>query len=166
VFLASALPLCWVLAKKWRALGRPPPLAPLAGLVVTVWLWTVYSSVDPLLRYAIPALHSVQYLYFVWLLRRNEARATEGPPHFGLPARVRVGGLAVAAVALGWVLLRGGPAFVDGALAAGRPRHADPGPLGATPFLAAVYVFVNIHHYFMDHVIWRRENPETRYLMG
>jgi len=25
-------------------------------------------------------------------------------------------------------------------------------------------VVVNIHHYFMDHVIWRRDNPDTRYL--
>jgi hypothetical protein len=23
---------------------------------------------------------------------------------------------------------------------------------------------VNIHHYFMDWVIWRRDNPQTRYL--
>jgi hypothetical protein len=23
---------------------------------------------------------------------------------------------------------------------------------------------VNIHHYFMDTVLWRRENPLTRYL--
>jgi len=25
---------------------------------------------------------------------------------------------------------------------------------------------VNIHHYFMDHVIWRRDNPDTRFLRG
>jgi hypothetical protein len=30
--------------------------------------------------------------------------------------------------------------------------------------LAASYVVVNIHHYFMDSVIWRRENPDMRYL--
>jgi hypothetical protein len=43
----------------------------------------------------------------------------------------------------------------------------DPGGymgIGATPYLCAFVVFVNIHHYFMDHVIWRRDNPETRFL--
>ena len=32
--------------------------------------------------------------------------------------------------------------------------------------LAALYVFVNLHHYVMDSVIWRRDNPATRYLMA
>jgi len=28
-------------------------------------------------------------------------------------------------------------------------------------------VFVNVHHYFTDNVIWRSQNPETRrYLFG
>jgi hypothetical protein len=44
--------------------------------------------------------------------------------------------------------------------------HGPPSPLGDTPFLAVVFVFVNIHHYFMDTVLWRRENPQTRYLLS
>ena len=38
--------------------------------------------------------------------------------------------------------------------------------LGETPYFAAIFVFVNIHHYFMDFVIWRRENPRTRHLLA
>ena len=37
--------------------------------------------------------------------------------------------------------------------------------VGPTPFLAAFVAIVNVHHYFMDWVIWRRETPETRYLL-
>jgi hypothetical protein len=33
-----------------------------------------------------------------------------------------------------------------------------------TPFFAAFFVVVNLHHYLMDTVIWRRDNPEMRYL--
>ena len=47
----------------------------------------------------------------------------------------------------------------------GRPLQTR-AALGATPYFAAFFAFVNIHHYFMDHVIWRRENPETRHLRG
>jgi hypothetical protein len=164
-FASSALLLVGVLVRKWRSEGRLPPLAPLSGLLITVWLWTVYSSVDPLMVYVIPALHSVQYLYFVWLLKRNEAREGEGPPSFGRPVPLRLGLLAASAVGLGWVLFHGAPAFLDGALVAKDAIDAEAtAGLGATPYFAAIFAFVNIHHYFMDHVIWRRDNPDTRHL--
>ncbi|WP_437336255.1 hypothetical protein [Sorangium sp. So ce394] len=164
-FALSALALCWALARRWRADRRLPPLSPLAGFLITVWLWTVYSSLDRLMMYVIPALHSVQYLYFVWLLKRNEARDAEGPPLFGRPTSLRLGLLAASAVGLGWVVLRGAPALLDGALVLSASGDETMAGLGPTPYLAAIYVFVNIHHYFMDNVIWRRENPETRYLL-
>lgn len=164
-FALSAVALALVLGQKWRREGRVPPLAPLGGFLITVWLWTVYSSVDPLMVYLIPALHSVQYLYFVWLLRRNEARALEGPPLFGRPVRTALGLLAVSALGLGWLLFHGAPSLLDAALIPqGHRGLAEMGDLGVTPYFAALFAFVNIHHYFMDHVIWRREHPETRFL--
>lgn len=163
-FLLSALALIGVLVRRWRSEGRLPPLLPLLGFLITIWLWTVYSSLDPLMVYVIPALHSVQYLYMVWLLKRNEAREAEGPPHFGRPTALRLGILAASAIGLGWVLFRGAPAFLDGTLVPSLSAEEATAGLGETPYFAALYVFVNIHHYFMDYVIWRRENPDTRYL--
>lgn len=161
-FWLSTLGLGWALVSVWRRLRRLPPLAALVGFLVTVWLWVVYSSIDPLMVYLIPALHSVQYLYFVWLLKRNEGRAEEGPPLFQRPAAVRVGVLAVSAVALGWLILHAAPAAFDNAFSIDDATQA--GDLGVTPFLAAFVTFVNLHHYFMDWVLWRRDNPETRFL--
>ena len=163
VFLATACALLAVLAQKWRREGRLPLLTPLTALLCSIWSWSIYSSIDPLVVYVIPALHSVQYLYFVWLLRTNEAREREGPPWFETSARVRVGLLAASALGLGWVLFHGAPAALDDLLV---PRRARFGvsALGTTPYFAALYTFVNIHHFVMDSVIWRRENPETRYL--
>ena len=96
VFLASAVLLLGVLAQKWRREGRLPILTPLTALLSSIWAWSIYSSIDPLVVYAVPALHSVQYLYFVWLMKGNEAREREGPPWFERSAGVRVGFLAVA----------------------------------------------------------------------
>ena len=164
VLAASTIALVWVIVDRWRREGRTIPLAPLAGLLITVWSWTIFSSVDPLIRYVIPALHSVQYLYFVWLMKRNEARAEEGPPSFGRPVAVRVGLLALSAIGLGVLLFHLLPTFLDTAFVR-RPRGGlTNDPLGETPFFAAIYVFINVHHYFMDTVIWRRENPDTRFL--
>ena len=77
---------------------------------------------------------------------------------------VRLGVLALSALALGWFLFRGAPAVLDGALASQHVRAGATDALGKTPFFAAFFVVVNIHHYFMDYVIWRRDNPDTRYL--
>ena len=166
-FALSTVLLAAVLYRKWRREGRLPPLAPLTGLLVSIWLWSVYSSADPLMVYVVPALHSVQYLYFVWLLTRNQAKAAESPPFFGPPARQRLLFLAASSVALGWLLFHGSPDLLDAArINAHRHTHERLGDLGPTPYFAAFFAFVNIHHYFMDNVIWRRENPDTKYLQA
>jgi hypothetical protein len=164
VFLATIVPLVWVLVRKWRREGPLPLLTPLTALLASIWSWSIYSSIDPVVVYVTPALHSIQYLYFVWLLRRNEAREREGPPHFEVSAKVRVGTLAVSAVGLGWLLFHGAPTALDDMFVS--RRAAFDSPLGPTPYFAALYAFVNMHHYFMDYVIWRRDNPQTRYLVA
>lgn len=166
-FAASTVALAVVIGRKIVVEKKVPPLAPLTGFLVTIWLWTVYSGIDPLMAYVIPGLHSIQYLYFVWLLRKNQARAEEGPPAFGRPVAVRLGILAASALGLGWVLFHGAPTFFDDLFAARTNPDPDAlGSMGPTPYFAAIFAFVNIHHYFMDHVIWRRENPDTRFLRG
>ncbi len=161
VLAASVVAVVFVLLQKWRRERRMIPLAPLSGLLVSIWLWSIYSAIDPLVRYVIPALHSIQYLYFVWLMRSGEARERQAA--FGASVSSRIVVLALSAIALGWLLFHGAPAVADGAIA--RAQRGQPlGLLGATPALAVFYVFVNIHHYVMDTVIWRRENPDTRYL--
>jgi len=162
VFLSTILPLVWVLVQKRRREGGLPIFTPLVAFLCAIWSWTIYSSIDPLVRYMTPALHSLQYLYFVWLLRGAEAREQEGPPWFRRSAAVRLGWLAVSSVALGCLLFHLAPSALDDALVPHRAGISR--PLGPTPYFATLYAVVNIHHYFMDFVLWRRENPETRYL--
>jgi hypothetical protein len=164
VFLTTACVLVVVLARKWRREGRLPVVTPLMALLCSIWSWSIYSSLDPLVVYVIPALHSVQYLYFVWLLRSTEAREKEGPPWFETSARTRLAVLAASALGLGWLFFHGAPSALDDLLVPRRARFAPPSTLGPTPYLAAIYSFVNIHHFVMDAVLWRRDNPETRYL--
>lgn len=160
-FLVSAAVLATVLLLKWRREGGLP-WGPLCGFLISIWLWTAFSGIDPLFVYLIPALHSVQYLYFVWLLKRNQARAHEGPPEFGRPSGVVVGAWFFASLALGLLLFHLLPDALDTALVDRRlSRFSD---LGATPYFAAIFAFVNLHHYFMDFALWRRENSEMRYL--
>jgi hypothetical protein len=159
--LVSTLALVFVLAAKWQREGGLP-FTPLLGFLVTIWFWTIYTTIDPLVRYVIPALHSLQYLYFVWLMKRNEARA--GEELLGPPVRTRLTVLALSALVLGWALFRGVPSLLDTSIASSWADESAARSLGDTPFFAAFFIVVNLHHYFMDYVIWRRDNPDTRYL--
>ena len=161
VFAITTLALAAVLFARWRR-TRTLPWAELACFFVTVWIWTIATSLDPLVRYVIPALHSIQYLFFVWLVRRNQARASEHT--FGPSPTTRVAILAVSAMVLGWLLFRGGPAALDALYVARSGGEDRMGDMGPTPFFAVLYVFVNIHHYAMDFVLWRRESPTARWL--
>jgi hypothetical protein len=164
VFVASAVAVAWVLARGRRSRGRFPPLAPLAGYLAAIWSWTVYSRVEPLVVYVIPALHSVQYLYFVGLLKSGEASSREGRPFAANGTGLRLALFGLSAIGLAWVLFHGAPELLDAVLFPRRARLVDPGNLGVAPCVAAFFVCVNIHHYFMDWVIWRRENPHTSFL--
>ncbi len=164
-FGVSALLLLGSLVQKRRREARWPPLAALSGLLISVWVWTVFSRIDPLLAYLIPALHSLQYLYFVWLLTRNAAREAEGPPAFKGSVQRQLVLLSGSALALGWLLLRGLPAWLDEALVlTDESGLSAPAAIGPTPYLAAFVAVVNLHHYFMDYVIWRRDHPDMRHL--
>jgi hypothetical protein len=165
LFFATIVPMVWALGSKWKREGRLPIATPLIALLCSVWPWLIYSHIDPLLIYVIPALHSIQYLYFVWLLEGNKAREREGPPHFERSAKSRLLGLVLASLGLGWFFFHIGPTIFD-TLIGSRLATKEYDPIGPTPCFAALFAFVNIHHYCMDAVIWRRENPETRYLMA
>ena len=185
VFVASSAALAYVVGRRLIRKESMPPWAASCGYLMSIWLWTIFSQIDPLMIYVIPALHSLQYWYFVYLLKRNETRAhfgaTErerwipgsaneatGPSFFTFAAR-RLGIFFATAVGLAWIFFHGIPDLLDGtsvatAAAMGLEPDVSPRGLGTTPYLAAFATFINIHHYFIDHVIWRRENPDTRHL--
>jgi hypothetical protein len=160
VFVASFVALSVVLIQKRVREGKLPLIAPLTGFLCSIWAWSVYSSLDPLVRYAVPALHSLQYLYMVWLLKGTQARERELDPWFEPSVGARLTVLSLSALGLGFVLFHGAPELLDHTLVS--REHAR--LLGPTPYFAALYAVVNIHHYFMDTVIWRHDNPLTRYL--
>ena len=160
LFAASTLALLAALIVRWRR--ESTPWLPLLAYLITIWLWTVFTALDPLVRYAIPAFHALQYGYFVWLLSRNEAHHNEGPPAFGPPLRTRLTMLLALALGLGWLLFRGAPGALDAWLVPSMATTRE--DLGLTPFFAAFNIIVNIHHYFMDHVIWRRDHEPMKWM--
>ena len=116
----------------------------------------------------VPTFHALQYLCVVWRYQLNletgklwECSAGQGDAR---PAwhRTAVAGLmrfALLGLLISITAFWAAPNFIDAN--AGYDRAV----FGVTLFMAIRWAFTNIHHYVMDSVIWRHENPETRHYL-
>lgn len=155
----------WHLARKWQANGGSLPVNGLVAYVVTLYMWQAFR-IDPKFALVVPALHSLQYLLVVWRyqLNREAARAPFGDTSAIDSARRflpslklrRFAGFVAVGVGLGvlgfWAL----PMSLDAVVG------YDNEVFGPRMFVFSFWIFINLHHYFLDNVMWRGENPDTR----
>jgi hypothetical protein len=146
-----------------RRHGAAFPVTGVAAYVAALYVW-LFMTYEPELVALIPAFHSVQYLYMVWRYRLNvEAEA----PDAALPVEVlntelplsRRNGRFIAYVVAGTVL--GFIGFWILPLVLDFVVPYDRAQLGSNLFLIVTWVFINVHHYFIDTAMWRKENPHT-----
>jgi hypothetical protein len=100
-----------------------------------------------------PLFHSLQYLAFVY--KMEDTRLKSGPNR-----EVRATALVIGVVLAGWLAFEFVPNTLDNAV----------GTFTAWKmffFFTAAMLFINIHHYFIDNVLWRFRDPEVRaYLLS
>lgn len=148
--------------------SRPAP-RPWNGVVAyftTLYLWSAFVSINPALLLLVPAFHSLQYLAVVWRFKinanANDATAGERPKQpllgFQLPTigTIRLLNFALMGMLLGFLGFWWVPQKLDAW------TGYDEALLGPTLFLFVFWLFINVHHYFLDSVMWRAENPEVR----
>lgn len=148
-----------MLARKWRREGGLPFIG-ITAYVASLYIWLLLR-LDPLVLLLVPAFHSLQYLTVVWRYQLNvEAHRGSRANSSSRPWR----GLCIFSViglVLGFVGFWFAPVMLNAY--AGHDRAV----FGGTLFLFVFWMFINVHHYFLDNVMWRRENAETKkYLFG
>lgn len=160
--LTSAASLL-VLLQHARRHGGAFPVTGVAAYIASLYMW-LFMNYHPVLGALIPVFHSVQYLYMVWRYRLNvEAKQ----PDSELPVEIldselpvnrrtaRFIGYVLSGTLLGiagfWLL----PAFLDHIV------PYDKALFGSNLFLVMIWVFINVHHFFIDTAMWRKENPHT-----
>jgi len=158
LFLISGIAAIGILVRKFVLLRQWPPLAPVAGLFITLYLWVVWTGFNEAFSYLIPALHSVQYLFFVYLLERGRARSNAGIAASKAKVFRQLASVASLALFLGWIGFHLAPNWLD------MNVYWNEDNLGPTIFFAMITGFINIHHFMMDNVIWRKGNPDMAYL--
>lgn len=151
----------WVLGQRLRPGAAGLPLTGVVAYLATLYIWLA-ARWQPMTLMVVPALHSLQYLLIVYRYEQNRARdeaADAGEAAGG--QRWHVLRFGIVAVVLGLLGFWWAPKLLDGVVSYDREVF------GGTAFLFMFWIFINIHHYFMDNVIWRRENPDTaRSLFG
>ena len=153
VFGGLALVVYKVFYANYRERGAMPGinmLVPFAALYV--W-WLPATRQFEFYFLLTPMFHSLQYLAFVYKMEGTRLRAE---PHRELKATLLVSGLVLA----GWLAFELVPNTLDNAM----------GTFAAWQmffFFTAAMLFINVHHYFIDNVLWRFKNPEVRaYLLA
>lgn len=131
------------------------------GYSCALYLWLLAFHYDLIFAIFIPAFHSLQYLLFTWRYQLNkvssETGETMGTPASKLsrPALVRFAKFVGWGVVLGWVGFMGLPSLFHASLS------PDPALFGPAVFVFIFVMWINIHHYFIDNAMWRKENPHT-----
>lgn len=159
--------MLWMLARKWWREGRRLPVNGVVAYLVSLYLWLLLNF-DPIFVLIIPACHSMQYLLVVWRYQLNAERdragmaaATGRAGWFAGRAGIRFGLFLLTGLALGYL----GFWLLPVLLAVTIP--VDKAIFGPSVFLFICWIFINVHHYFLDNVMWRRGNPDTgRYLFA
>ncbi len=152
-----------VLFRHWRS-GKPFPFNGTVAYLVTLYVWILFPVlVAPaefviLMALAIPAAHSVQYLIVVWRYQLNVEHDKPRPEHprglFTKPlprlAYFFIFGVVISFCGF-WII----PTALDLLVA------YDRAIFGSQMFLFMFAIFINVHHYFLDNVMWRRGNPDV-----
>ena len=163
----TTLKLSNVLWNKYQAKGTALPTSGLIAYSVTLYIW-LFAYLDPILIAVVPALHSLQYLAVVWRFEWNRENYRDGtiPQNFlfhafgNKPYKRLIRYIFVGTV-LGYLAFWWFPEMLSIKTESAFIQQSP----GVIFFIS--WIFINIHHYFIDNVIWRKENSETaKYLFS
>lgn len=140
------------LALMYRRTGRLPPLRALVAWLA-IFVWYAVLARDPRAIFWVQIAHAIQYLAFPIRVELN--RTSQSAPS---PRRVAV---HMALYAAGLLIV----SYVMGQVVPGTAMSVVADIFGEEPGKVApvlILMFINIHHYFTDGVIWKISNPEVR----
>jgi len=137
----------------FKATGaRPSPNLIIPFVALYVW-WLPQTRQDEFYFLLVPLFHSLQYLAFVYKMEDAHLHASRH-------REVRATAIIVGILLVGWLAFEVVPDALD-------RRFGTFDAWGLYFFLTAAMLFINIHHYFIDNVVWRFNDPRVRaYLLG
>jgi len=136
-----------------RRIGKMPPARALVAWVA-LFVWYAVMARDPKAIFWIQIAHAVQYLAFPIRVEMN--RTTTAPSQTARRLALHMMLYGAGLLAVSFAVAKIVPATAMSVV--GNVFGEEPGR--AAPVL--LLMFINIHHYFTDGVIWKISNPEVR----
>lgn len=155
-----------MLFKKFRR-DKDISLNGLTAYVLAAYAWIpLFQHGGYLLLSFVPALHSLQYLLFVWkiVLERSRdqvdgyVRASGIEMSLRREVFLRFSSFLLIGVIGGAVVFYLLPVTLDHFVSYNKEEF------GENLYRFMCLIFINVHHYFIDFAIWRKDNAELRYL--
>lgn len=144
----GALVLYQVFYQNHKMNGQRPGLNFLVPFVAMYVWWMPFTRQQEFYMLLTPFFHSLQYLAVVYKLEDSRLRTSS---HYELRATLLMMGI----VAAGWLSFELLPHAADTALQTFNTWRMF-------FFFTASMLFINIHHYFIDNVVWRFKDPVIR----
>lgn len=131
---------------------RPPTLAIVAWLAI--FTWYALMARDPKALFWVQIAHAIQYLAFPVRMELNQASST--PKTSTGTVAMHMGVYAIGLLVISFLVGQVVPISLMGVVG----RMFGEEPAQAAPIL--ILMFINIHHYFTDGVLWKISNPQVR----
>jgi len=145
------------LARMRKRTGKRPPTRALVAWFA-LFVWYAMMARDPKAIFWSQIAHAIQYLSFPIRVEINRTTATPDPetehPTRRLARHMVLYGVGLLAVS-----------YVAAQVLPGRAMDVVGNIFGEQPGAVVpilILMFINIHHYFTDGVIWKISNPEGR----
>jgi len=141
------------IAKVRARTGRFPPARALVAWLA-IFVWYAVMARDPKAIFWVQIAHAIQYLAFPIRVEMNRTAGEPRASRRRVALHMALYGAGLLAVSI--LVARAVPASAMSVV--GSMFGEEPGR--AAPIL--LLMFINIHHYFTDGVIWKISNPEVR----
>lgn len=147
MWLCGAVCLAFAVRRSLREHQLLPPLILLPALAQFIWF--IPGGRLQAFNEFVPFFHGLQYLLIAWAMQLKEKQAEQGippSPRYVLLESLRWGaGVLLGGVCLFWLL----------------PRVGTMTGLSLQVSEPIVIAAVQIHHFFVDGVIWKLKNPKV-----
>ena len=148
VFL-SVISIIFVFGRNYLMSHRAPSWNfILPWIALHIWWVPVFRQSEYYL-FAVPFFHCLQYLPFAYKLDTKESKAKEKPNRFALYINIALIFIA------GFLSFEFIPNILDNAF-------ETVSNFNVWFFTGAAIVFINVHHFFMDSVIWKSNFPYVK----
>lgn len=141
--------LLLVLVRRFRS-DVPLPVNGVVAYLVTLYVWLLFR--DPIAILWIPLFHSLQYLTVVWRFKINKITSERSSP---VSPVYRIAIFAAIGFGLGYMAFWRFPEWLDANVSYNKEIF------GPSAFFYISWIFINIHHYFIDSIMWRKGNMDV-----